>query len=65
MKIAHGIVIPVSLAALLMILGGCVTTKSPHLAAENVAADAAADNVQLAMAYMQAGNLARTKEKLD
>jgi type IV pilus assembly protein PilF len=28
-------------------------------------ADAAADNVQLAMAYIQQGNLARAKEKLD
>jgi type IV pilus assembly protein PilF len=65
MKIAHGIVIPVSLAALLMILGGCVTTKSPHLAAENVAQDAAADNVQLAVAYMQEGNLQRAKEKIE
>jgi type IV pilus assembly protein PilF len=65
MKIAHAIVIPVSLACLLMILGGCVTTKSPHLAAENVAQDAAADNVQLAVAYMQEGNLQRAKEKID
>ena len=37
----------------------------PHLAEEHAEADAAADNVQLAMAYMQEGNLARAKEKLD
>jgi type IV pilus assembly protein PilF len=65
MKIAYGIVIPVSLASLFMILGGCVTTKSPHLAKENVAQDAAADNVALAMAYIQEGNLGRAKEKID
>jgi type IV pilus assembly protein PilF len=65
MKIAHGMIVPISLASLLMTLGGCVTTKSPHLAEENVAADAAADNAQLAMAYMQEGNLQRAKEKLD
>ncbi|HEV2701632.1 MAG TPA: type IV pilus biogenesis/stability protein PilW [Steroidobacteraceae bacterium] len=65
MKIAQGIVIPVSLAMLVMILGGCVTTKSPHLAKEHVAQDAAADNVALAMAYIQEGNLGRAKEKID
>lgn len=65
MKIAYGMVIPLGAASLLMILGGCVTTKSPHLEQGNVAADAAADNVQLAMAYMQEGNLQRAKEKLD
>lgn len=65
MKIAHGVVIPVCAASLLVVLGGCVTTKSPHLDQGNVAADAAADNVKLAMAYMQEGNLERAKEKLD
>lgn len=65
MKIAFGMVIRLGAASLLMILGGCVTTKSPHLQQGNVAADAAADNVQLAMAYMQEGNLQRAKEKLD
>jgi type IV pilus assembly protein PilF len=65
MKIAHGIVIPLSLASLLVILGACVTTKSPRLNQGNVAADAAADNVQLAMAYIQQGNLQRAKDKID
>jgi type IV pilus assembly protein PilF len=65
MKIVPGIVIPLSLVSLLMMLGGCVTTKSPRLNQGNVAADAAADNVQLAMAYMQQGNLQRAKEKID
>lgn len=65
MKIAHGMVIPVCAASLLMVLGGCVTTKSPHLDQGNVREDAAADNVKLAMAYMQEGNLQRAKEKLD
>ncbi|MGC1457668.1 MAG: type IV pilus biogenesis/stability protein PilW [Steroidobacteraceae bacterium] len=65
MKIAHAMVIPVCVASLLMILGGCVTTKSPHLEQGNVAQDAAADNVQLAVAYMQEGNLQRAKEKID
>jgi type IV pilus assembly protein PilF len=65
MNIAHRIAFPVSVVCLLMLVSGCVTTKSPRLSEGHVAADAAADNVQLAMAYMQAGNLARTKEKLD
>ncbi|HTC51170.1 MAG TPA: type IV pilus biogenesis/stability protein PilW [Steroidobacteraceae bacterium] len=65
MKIAHGMVIPVCAASLLVVLGGCVTTKSPHLDQGNVREDAAADNVKLAMAYMQEGNLQRAKEKLD
>lgn len=65
MKIAHDMVIRVCVAALLLTAGGCVTTKSPHLAEENVAADAAADNAELALEYMQEGNLQRAKEKLD
>ena len=65
MKIAQGMLVRVSVAALIFALGGCVTTKSPHLAAENVAADAAADNAELALEYMQEGNLQRAKEKLD
>jgi type IV pilus assembly protein PilF len=35
------------------------------LADPHAQADAAADNIQLAMAYMQEGNLARAREKLD
>jgi|HubBroStandDraft_2_1064218.scaffolds.fasta_scaffold261467_2 type IV pilus assembly protein PilF len=65
MKIVHGMGISVCCASLLMILGGCVTTKSPHLDQGNATADAAADNVALAMAYMQEGNLQRAKEKID
>jgi type IV pilus assembly protein PilF len=65
MNIVRGVAFPVSLASLLMIMTGCVTTKSPHLANDHAEADAAADNVELAMAYMQQGNLARAKEKLD
>jgi type IV pilus assembly protein PilF len=48
-----------------VLLAGCVITHSPHLSDPHAQADAAADNVQLAMAYMQAGNLQRAKEKLD
>ena len=50
---------------------GCVTTHSgtgpgvTHADNPHATQDAAADNVQLAMAYMQQGNLERTKEKLD
>jgi type IV pilus assembly protein PilF len=65
MNILRSVAIPASVGCLLMIIGGCVTTKSPHLTNEHAEADAAADNVQLAMAYMQEGNLARAKEKLD
>ena len=65
MNIVRGVAFPVSGVCLLLIMAGCVTTKSPHLANEHAEADAAADNVQLAMAYMQEGNLARAKEKLD
>lgn len=65
MKNPRGIAIPVCLTALVMLLGGCVTTKTPHLSRGNAEADAAADNVALAMAYMQQNNLQRAKEKLD
>ncbi len=65
MKIARGAAIALSVVSVLMVLAGCVTTRSPHLTNANAAADAAADNVQLALAYMQEGNLARAKEKLD
>jgi type IV pilus assembly protein PilF len=65
MNIVRGVAFPVGCVSLLMIMAGCVTTKSPHLANEHAEADAAADNVSLAMAYMQEGNLARAKEKLD
>src|SRR5665213_405460 len=64
MNIAHGVAIPVSVLSLAL-LAGCVTTHSPHLAEVHAKSDAAADNVQLAMAYMQEGNLSRAKEKLD
>jgi type IV pilus assembly protein PilF len=65
MKITRGIAVGVGVAAMLLVLGGCVTTKSKRLADPHAQADAAADNIQLAMAYMQEGNLARAKEKLD
>lgn len=65
MKITRALFIPVALIPLGMILGGCVTTKSPHLSESHAEADAAADNVELASAYMEQGNLARAKEKLD
>ncbi len=65
MNIMRGGAIAMSIVCLSMILGGCITTKSPRLSRGHAEADAAADNVQLAMAYMQAGNLARAKEKLD
>jgi type IV pilus assembly protein PilF len=65
MKIARAIFTPVYTVPLLLLLGGCVVTKSTHLSDGHAEADAAADNVQLAMAYMQEGNLARAKEKLD
>jgi len=55
----------ITLIALALILAGCITTRSPHLSDPHAQADAAADNVQLAMAYMQQGNLTRAKEKLD
>jgi type IV pilus assembly protein PilF len=65
MKNARGAAIAVGVVSVLMVLAACVTTRSPHLSDNHAAADAAADNVQLAMAYMQEGNLARAKEKLD
>jgi type IV pilus assembly protein PilF len=65
MNIVRGVAFPVSVVSLLAIMAGCVTTKSPHLTNEHAEADAAADNVSLALAYMQEGNLARAKEKLD
>ena len=48
-------------ALLALLLGGCATT--PHKAAKEH--DAAAYNVQLGLAYMNQGDLARAKEKLD
>jgi type IV pilus assembly protein PilF len=65
MKIARGAAGALGVGSVLMLLAGCVTTRSPHLANANAASDAAADNVELAMAYMQEGNLGRAKEKLD
>ena len=65
MRIARGIAIPVCVLPLVIILTGCQTTRSTHLANPHAEADAAADNVQLAMAYMQEGNLERAREKLD
>ena len=65
MKNARGAAITVGVVTAVMLLAGCVTTRSPHLTDTNAKADAAADNVQLALAYMQEGNLARAKEKLD
>jgi type IV pilus assembly protein PilF len=65
MKNAHGIVIPLLAVSLAVALAGCVTTRSTHLSDPHAQADAAADNVQLANEYMQEGNLARAKEKLD
>ena len=65
-------------AALLaaVLVSGCATTRAPtvnpnltpnnpRLAHDQAVKDAAADNVQLGMAYMQRGNLPRAKEKLD
>jgi type IV pilus assembly protein PilF len=65
MKITRGMAIGVGVASMLAVLAGCVTTKSKRLADPHAQADAAADNIRLAMAYMQEGNLARAKEKLD
>ena len=64
MTIARGAAIPMSLF-LILGLAGCVTTQSPRLTDTHAQADAAADNTQLALAYMQQGNLSRAKEKLD
>jgi type IV pilus assembly protein PilF len=65
MKIARGFLLPVYVIPLLMVLAGCVTTKSPHLSDSHAEKDAAEDNTQLAWAYMQQGNLERAKDKLD
>jgi len=65
MKIARCDATRICVVAAMVLLCGCVTTRSPHLTQTNAEADAAADNVQLALAYMQQGNLARAKEKLD
>jgi type IV pilus assembly protein PilF len=68
MKIARALSIWVVTLVPVMMLAGCITTttsKNKHLSDAHAKADAAADNVQLAMAYMQQGNLQRAKEKLD
>ncbi len=65
MKIARSDATLIWVVAAAMLLSSCVTTHSPHLTQNNAEADAAADNVQLALAYMQQGNLTRAKEKLD
>jgi type IV pilus assembly protein PilF len=65
MKNMRALCLPLAIVPLSFVLGGCVTTHTPHLADAHAQQDAAADNVQLAMAYMQAGNLPRAKEKLD
>jgi type IV pilus assembly protein PilF len=65
MTITHGLSVSVAVLAQVLILAGCVSTHTPHLTEAHAEADAAADNVQLAMAYMQQGNLSRAKEKLD
>ncbi len=65
MKITRALLIPAALMPMLMSVGGCVTTKSPHLSESHAESDAAADNVELATAYMEQGNLVRAKEKLD
>jgi type IV pilus assembly protein PilF len=65
MKITRALRLPLAIIPLTLGLGGCVTTHTPRLADAHAQQDAAADNVQLAMAYMQAGNLPRAKEKID
>jgi type IV pilus assembly protein PilF len=65
MKITRGYLLPVYAISLVMVLAGCVTTKSPHLSDSHAEKDAAEDNTQLAWAYMQQGNLERAKDKLD
>jgi type IV pilus assembly protein PilF len=65
MKITRALSLPLAIIPLTMVLGGCITTRTPHLSDAHAQADAAADNVQLAMAYMQQGNLPRAKEKID
>lgn len=68
------VLLPAALVAAAL-LGGCVhsrptvnsnlTPNDPHLAQAQALKDAAADNVQLGLAYIQQGNLPRAKEKLD
>ena len=65
MRITRDLKLPLALLPLILLGAGCVTTRTPHLANAHAKQDAAADNTQLAMAYMQAGNLPRAKEKLD
>ena len=65
MRIARASSLQLAIIPLTLLLGGCVTTRTPHLENSHAKEDAAADNTQLAMAYMQAGNLPRAKEKLD
>jgi type IV pilus assembly protein PilF len=65
MKITRTLSLSLAIIPLTLVLDGCVMTRSPHLANDHAQQDAAADNVQLAMAYMQAGNLPRAKEKID
>jgi type IV pilus assembly protein PilF len=48
---------------LALLLGGCVSSNAQKKAA--MQREAAADNVQLGVAYMNQGDLARAKEKLD
>ena len=65
MKITRALSLPLAIIPLILGLGGCITTRTPHLTNDHAQQDAAADNVQLAMAYMQQGNLPRAKEKID
>jgi type IV pilus assembly protein PilF len=65
MNITRALSSSVSVISLSVILAGCVTYHSPRLSNAHAQQDAAADNVQLAMAYMQANNLPRAKEKID
>ena len=65
MRTMRALSLPLAIIPLTLGLGGCVTTHTPHLTNSHAQQDAAADNVQLAMAYMQAGNLPRAKEKID
>jgi type IV pilus assembly protein PilF len=65
MKLTRALSLSLAIIPLTLVLDGCVITRSPHLANDHAQQDAAADNVQLAMAYMQQGNLPRAKEKID
>ncbi len=69
------LILPVALLAATL-LNACTSTRpptlnpnlapeDPRLARARALKDAAADNIQLGMAYMQEGNLPRAKEKLD